>query len=117
ILVVDAESLRISDLNPELCRMLMLAGSEVLDRIFGEVEVFAPCLDMVNYFRRSYLSVDHRLPFRHEFRLERGDGTALFVELRCSEYESVERRFIQLNFWNVTERVRGELELRKLSAK
>jgi len=117
ILVVDAESLRILDINPGLCRMLLLVGAEVLGRELGEVAAFAPCLDMVNYFRRSFRSDDDQIPFRHECRLERSDRAALFVELRCSEYRAAERKFIQLNFRNVTERVHGELELRKLSAK
>ncbi len=117
IVVVESKTLRISDINPGMCRMLMLAGTEVLDQPLGDLAVFAPCLDMVNYFRRSHPAGDQRAPFRDECRLERGDGTALFVELRCSEYEAAEQTFIQLNFRNISDRVHGELELRKLSAK
>lgn len=117
VLVVDAQSLRISDINPGLCRMLMLAGSEVLNRVLGEVSRFAPCLDMINYFRRSYHGEEQNIPFRNEFRLERGDGSEIFVELRCSGYEVDDQTHIQMNFRNISDRVKGERELRKLSAK
>ena len=117
ILLVERESLLISDVNPGLCRMMMLAGSEVLGGPFDQLAVFAPCLDIVNYYRRADASVGHRAPFRNECRLERADGSALFIELRCSGYDMAGGRFIQLNFRNISERVSGERELRKLSAK
>jgi len=117
ILLVERESLVISDINPSLCRMLMLAGSEVLGGAFDQLMVFSPCLDIVNFYRRSEGSVGLRAPFRNECRLERADGSALFIELRCSGYDVAGGRFIQLNFRNISERVTGERELRKLSAK
>lgn len=117
ILVVEAKTLTVLDINPGLRRMLMLAGTEVLDRVLGEVETFVPCLDMVNYFRRSYHGEEQNVPFRHEFRLERGDGSEIFVELSCSAYEVGDQTFIQMNFRNISDRVKGERELRKLSAR
>lgn len=117
ILLVERESLVISDINPGLCRMLMLAGSEVLGCLFAQLAVFAPCLDIVNYYRRSEIPVGRRAPFRNECRLERADGSALFIELKCSGYEVGGGQYIQLNFRNISERVYGERELRKLSAK
>lgn len=117
ILLVSWDKLVVSDINPSLCRMLMLAGSEVLNLSLNEIPVFSPCLDMVNYFRRAGTEGAHRPPFRNECRLERGDGSALYIELRCSGYEVADGRFLQLNFRNISERVLGERELRKLSAK
>jgi len=117
ILLVERETLIISDINPGLCRMLMLAGSEVLGSAFDQLPVFSPCLDIVNYYRRPEFSADHRATFRNECRLERADGSALFIELRCSGYEVAGGQYIQLNFRNISERVYGERELRKLSAK
>jgi len=117
ILLVERETLIISDINPALFRMLMLAGAEVLGSAFDQLPVFSPCLDIVNYYRRSEFSGGHRVPFRNECRLERADGSALFIELRCSGYEVAGGHYIQLNFRNISERVIGEQELRKLSAK
>ncbi len=117
ILLVKRERLVISDINPSLCRMLMLAGSEVLGRVFDQLTVFSPCLDMVNSYRQSDGSEGFPSSFRNECRLERADGSALFIELRCSGYHVADGHFIQLNFRNISERVQGERELRKLSAK
>jgi len=117
ILLVERTTLFISDINPGLCRMLRLDGPEVLGSAFDQLTVFSPCLDMVNYYRRSEPSGGHRTPFRNECRLERADGSSLFIELRCSGYEVAGGQFIQLNLRNISERVQGEQELRKLSAK
>lgn len=117
ILLLEWDTLAISDINPSLCRMLLLAGSEVLGQPFDQIAVFAPCLDVVHYHRRAHLDGARRAPIRNECRLARADGSALYVELRCSAYEVTDGRFIQLNFRNISERVLGERELRKLSAK
>ena len=117
ILLVEREKLIISDINPSLCRMLMLAGSGVMGRALEEIAVFGPCLDIVNFYRRAEAGSTRRAPFRNECRLERGDGSALYIELKCSGYEVDGGQFVQMNFRNISDRVLGERELRKLSAK
>lgn len=114
LLLIEGETLAISDINPSLCRMLLVAGSEVLGRKLDEYHLFAPCIEAVAEFRRRGRE---RGAFRSECRLARGDETSLFVELRCGEYDVDGVGYLQLSFRNISERVLGERELRRLSAK
>lgn len=114
LLLIEGGTLVISDANPSLCRMLMVAGSEVIGRKLDEARLFAPCVDAVADFRRRGRD---KGTFRSECRLARGDETSLFVELRCGEYDVDGVDFLQLSFRNISERVLGERELRRLSAK
>lgn len=113
LLLVEGESLVISDVNPALCRMLMLAGSEVLGRRLNEIAVFAPCVEIVENYRMSGRDPSSR----SECRLRRADDMSLFVELRCGRYDVDGVEFVQMTFSNISERVLGEQELRRLSAK
>lgn len=115
LLLIEGGTLIVSDINPSLCRMLMVAGSEVLGRRLDEIATFAPCVAIVRDFRRR--EVARGASFRSECRLRRGDDTSLFVELRCGEYDVDDVGFVQLSFSNISERVLGEQELRRLSAK
>lgn len=115
LLLIEGGTLIVSDINPSLCRMLMVAGSEVLGRRLDQIATFAPCVDLVKDFRRR--EVVRGASFRSECRLRRGDDTSLFVELRCGQYDVDDVGFVQLSFSNISERVLGEQELRRLSAK
>ncbi len=115
LLLIEGATLIISDINPSLCRMLMVAGSEVLGRRLDQIESFVPCMAIVEDFRRG--EVGRGAPFRSECRMRRGDDTSLFVELRCGQYDVDDIGFVQLSFSNISERVLGEQELRRLSAK
>ncbi len=117
ILLVGGGKLGISDINPSLCRMLMLAGSEILGKTFDQVPALAPCRDILDDYHRFRESGQRPNASRDEFRLERADGSELFVEMRCTSYEVGEEEYIQLNFRDVSERIRGEQQLRRLSAK
>jgi len=113
LLLIEGDTLIVSDINSTLCRMLMLAGSEVLGRPLDQIPVFASCVEMItNYRRRGGES-----PSRKECRLRRADDTSLFVELYCGGYDVDGVEFVQLSFRNISERVLGEQELRRLSTK
>ncbi len=115
LLLVEGATLVVSDINPGLCRMLMVAGSEVLGRRLDQLPVFAPCVEPVKAFLRQGSG---RTPgMVRECRLPRGDETSVFVELRCGGYDVDGVSIVQLSFRNISERVLGEQELRRLSAK
>jgi PAS domain S-box-containing protein len=114
LLLVEGDTLIVSDINPTLCRMLMVAGSDVMGRRLDAIALFAPCVEVVKAYRKRGLD---KGAFRSECRLSRADETSLFAELRCGEYDVDGVDFVQLSFRNISERVLGERELRRLSAK
>jgi PAS domain S-box-containing protein len=115
LLLVEGGTMVVSDINPSLCRMLMVAGSEVLGRRLDQVPSFAPCVEAIKAFQRQ--GSERTWSMGRECRLPRGDETSVFVELRCGGYDVDGVAFVQLSFRNVSERVLGERELRRLSAK
>lgn len=115
LLLLEGESLVVSDINPSLCRMLMVAGTEVLGRPLDQLPVFSPCLGGVKEFRR--LGGEKGARLRSECRLSRSDETSVFVEMRCGGYDADGVAYIQLSIRNISERVLGERELRRLSVK
>jgi len=116
ILLIDVASMLITDINTSLCRMLFLAGSDVLGKRLQEMPVFGPCLELTGEAVRLP-SKDVYTGNKRECRLERVDGTSLHAEIRCSRYLVGDRNYIQLNFRNISERVEGEHQMRLLSAK
>ena len=116
ILLIDVVTMFVTDINTSLCRMLFLAGSDVLGKRLQELPMFSPCMSLI-----SDVSV---LPTKEvysgskrECRLERVDGTFLHAEVRCASYLVGDRNYIQLNFRNISDRVEGEHQMRLLSAK
>jgi two-component system NarL family sensor kinase len=115
LLLVEGRSLVVSDISPSLCVMLMVSGGEILGLRLDELPIFSPCVEFVKTFLREGTG---RAPgSRTECRLSRSDETTVFVELRCGSYDVDGTTFVQLSFRNVSERVLGEKELRRLSAK
>lgn len=116
ILLVDGETLVISDINSSLCRQLLLSGSDVLGRSISEISAFEPCLGAVEGARAAGVS-GWDAQDKKEFRLNRENNSSLYMELHCSSYLVEERTYMQLNFRNVTERVESDRQLRMLSSK
>ena len=112
LLLVEGPSLLISDVSPSLCRMLMVSGPEILGRRLDALALFAPCVEVV----RAFLAKGTERGAPTECQLLRGDETSVFAELRCGRYDVDGTAFVQLSFRNISERVLGERELRRLSA-
>lgn len=117
ILLLEGRDLVVTDINPSLCRMLLLAGTETLGRTLGEMPTFSPCVRIVARYRDRVSEAPVPASARAECRLERADGTTLFAELFCSSYEVQGAKYIQVNFRNISERVQNEQQLRRLSAR
>ncbi len=117
ILLLEGQNLVVTDINPSLCRMLLLAGTEILGRPLQDMATFAPCARTVTRYRDKMNEVSVPPSARAECRLERADGTTLFAELLCSSYEVQGGKYIQVNFRNISERVQNEQQLRRLSAR
>lgn len=116
ILLIDVATMFVTDINTSLCRMLFLAGSDVLGKRLQELPIFTPCAYLVR--DASVQSAKEMFGgSKRECRLDRVDGTSLHAEVRCSCYLVGDRNYIQLNFRNISERVEGEHQMRLLSAK
>ncbi len=116
ILLIDVVTMFITDINTSLCRMLFLAGSDVLGKRLQELPMFSPCTSLISDAavlpaKEAYTGG------KRECRLERVDGTFLHAEVRCASYLVGDRNYIQLNFRNISDRVEGEHQMRLLSAK
>ncbi|CAN5407891.1 hypothetical protein BH09VER1_BH09VER1_09810 [soil metagenome] len=117
ILLLEGRDLVVTDINPSLCRMLLLAGTEILGRSLNEMPAFSPCARTVAHYRDKMTEGSALPSARAECRLERVDGTVLFAELFCSSYEVQGGKYIQVNFRNISERIQNERQLRQLSAR
>lgn len=116
ILLIDVGTMFVTDINTSLCRMLFLAGSDVLGKRLQELPIFAPCMPLIRD-ASAQPSKEVYGGSKRECRLDRVDGTSLHAEVRCSSYLVGDRNYIQLNFRNISERVEGEHQMRLLSAK
>lgn len=115
ILLVEGREFKISDLNPSLTRMLELDPPQVLGAELREVPSFRACLRLLRRFEANETQAPELN--RVQTRLQKADGSRLFVELSCTSYSWQNERFFQFNFHDVTERVEGEEELRQLSSR
>lgn len=115
ILLVEGEQFRVSDINPSLGQMLDLKPEELLGIELKQIVPFRACQMML---RRIDLNQTGTFdPGKIQTRILKDDGTKLFIELSLTSYEWEGQRFFQFNFHDVTHRVKGEEELRRLSSR
>ena len=112
ILILDAETGRIDDVNPFLVELLGFSHSEMVGKTVGELSPFKdiePNQAMLKRLQREgYVRYEH-LP------LETGDGRKIAVEFVSNVYSAGEHRVIQCNVRDITERRRAENEVRALN--
>jgi PAS domain S-box-containing protein len=113
ILIVDAESCRILDVNPYMIEMLGFSYEEYLGKGLGDLEFLqgiaaaqTECLDSRQKGSVSYKA----LP------LVTIDGRRIDVELVCTIYQVNHRDVVQCNVRDVTKRKQAEDEIRRLNA-
>jgi signal transduction histidine kinase len=99
ILIVDAESRRILDVNPFMIEMLGFSFEEYLGKRLGDLE-----------FLRGVAAGCEALP------LTKVDGRRIDVEVVCTTYQVNHRDVMQCNFRDVTKRKKAEDEIRRLNA-
>jgi len=117
VLLLNSETLEISDVNSSLCTMLLLQGSELMGRHLTDFPTFLPCVEPVERCRAAEPRSGHTNALKHECSIERSDHSVAYVELRVSGYQSDEKSYIQISFRNISDRVKGDRELRQLSAR
>jgi len=116
ILLLDAVTMEVSDINASLERMLQVSRAKVLGHRWNDLPIFAPCLPIIDSHLGRRL-VSERSPEQNSCRLTGPDGTMLYVELRWVTYSVEQDEYLQINFRDISDRVRGDQELRHLSAR
>jgi two-component system, cell cycle sensor histidine kinase and response regulator CckA len=110
ILLLDAESAEIVDVNPFLCELLGLSRDEVLGRKIWEIGPFRDTPASKVNFRTlqetTYIRYD-------DLPLESADGRTVAVEFVSNVYLVDERKVIQCNIRAIEERKHAEEALRR----
>ena len=113
ILILDAETGRIVDVNSFLYRLLGFSPSEMIGRTVGELSPFKDIGSNQAMLERlqqnGYVRYDG-LP------METRDGGRIDVEFVSNVYQAGGRKVIQCNIREITERKREEVETRLLKA-
>lgn len=107
ILILDAHTLKITDVNPFMSELLGYSRDEFLGKELWEIGFFTDKTASQNAFRvvqtNGYLRYEH-LP------LQTKDGRTQEVEFVSNVYEEDNRQVIQCNIRDITERKRAEDE-------
>ena len=110
ILVLNAETGRIVDVNPFLTELLGFSHGEMLGKTVGELSPFKDILSNQGMLERlqrdGYISYD-------DPPLETRDGSRISVEFVSNVYQVGEVKVIQCNIRDITERKRAEAALRE----
>jgi len=109
ILILDADTGRITDVNPFLIKLLGFSHDEIIGRTVGELspikdagshEMMFDRLQKVGYVRHEDLPLETR------------DGRHIAVEFVSNVYQAGAKKVIQCNVRDITERKRTEEQLR-----
>ena len=105
ILVLDAETGVVVDVNPRMCEMLDYAQAEILDQALWSVPAFKNAAATKSHFR-DLLSQPH---VRYDdLPLENKDGQIRHVELVSALFPADTRQFVQCTVRDITDRVNRE---------
>ena len=114
ILIIDAITGTIIDVNPFLTDLLGLSFKEIKGREIWKIGIFN---DMVSSKSRFQELFQNGHIHYGDLPLKSANGQQIWVELVGNVYDVVHRRVIQLNIYNITERKQAEKEKQELEAK
>jgi len=113
ILILDAETGAVVDINPFLLGLIGYAKEEVLHRKVWELGF----LKDLATSRENFLELQRKQYVRYEdLPLETADGRRLDVEFVSNVYEVEGTKVIQCNIRDIAERVLAAQEIRRLNA-
>ena len=113
ILILDAETGRISDVNPFLVELLGFSRSEMIGKTVGELSPFKdiePNKVMLERLQKEGYVRYENLP------LETRDGRHVPVEFVSNVYQAGDRKVIQCNIRDITAQKKAEEQIRTLNA-
>jgi len=109
ILILDAETGRVNDVNPFLIKLLGLSHDEMVGKTVGELSPFRDLVANQNMLER--LQKDGQVRY-HDLPLETKNGRTVAVEFVSNVYSVGVETVIQCNIREITERKRAEENLR-----
>jgi PAS domain S-box-containing protein len=113
ILILDADTGRINDVNPFLTELLGFSHSEMIGKTVGEL---SPFKDLVsNQAMLERLQQDGYVRYE-DLPLETRDGRHIAVEFVSNVYQAGDRKVIQCNVRDITERKKAEVIANRLAA-
>jgi PAS domain S-box-containing protein len=108
ILILDVGSGRITDVNPFLIKLLGFPRGEMLGKIVGEL---SPFKDIVSNQVMLKLLQEHGYVRYDNLPLETIDGRHIAVEFVSNVYQAGDKKVIQCNIRDITERKKSELQV------
>src|SRR5207248_524245 len=112
ILILDAETGRINDVNPFLFKLLGFTRSEMVGKTVGELSPFKDIES--NQAMLERLQKDGYVRYE-DLPLETRDGRHIAVEFVSNVYQAGDEKVIQCNIRDITRRKQAEDEIRRLN--
>ena len=112
ILILEADTGRITDVNPFLVELLGFSANEMIGKTVGELSPFKdiePNKVMLERLQKEGYVRYESLP------LETRDGRHVPVEFVCNVYQAGDHNVIQCNIRDITEQKRAEEQIRSLN--
>ncbi len=114
ILILDAETGKITDVNPFLIDLLGYSKEQFIEKEIWEIGFFKD----IAANKDKFLELQRKEYVRYEnLPLETTDGRKINVEFVSNVYLVNEQRVIQCNIRDITERERAEVKLRRSEEK
>ena len=113
ILILDVDTGRISDVNPFLVELLGFSHGEMVGKTVGELSPFKDIES--NKVMLERLQKDGYVRYE-DLPLETRDGRHIAVEFVSNVYQAGDKKVIQCNIRDITERKRAEEQMRDMQA-
>ena len=112
ILILDVDTGRINDVNPFLSNLLGFSRSEMVGKTVGELSPFKDIES--NKVLLERLQKDGYVRYE-DLPLETRDGRKIAVEFVSNVYQAGDKKVIQCNVRDITERKHAQDEIRRLN--
>ena len=113
ILILDADTGRINDVNPFLTKLLGFSHSEMVGQTVGELSPFKDIVS--NQAMLERLQRDGYVRYE-DLPLQTKDGRNVAVEFVSNVYQAGDQKVIQCNVRDITERKKAEVVANRLAA-
>jgi len=113
IFILDADTGRINDVNPFLVELLGFSHGEMLGKTVGELSPFKDIQSNQEMLKELQ---EHGYVRYDDLPLETRDGRHIAVEFVSNVYQAGEKKVIQCNIRDITERKRVQEEIKNLNA-
>ena len=113
ILILDADTGRVNDVNPFLIELLGFSHSEMVGKTVGEL---SPFKDVVSNQAMLDRLQQYGYVRYEDLPLETRDGRRIAVEFVSNVYQADDKKVIQCNIRDITERKKAEMVSIRLAA-